>query len=53
MVRSISAVLSAENYAGFYVEVDRETVRCSVTVAESDVLGGYVLFEVASTGQWD
>ena len=53
MVRSFSAVLSAENYVGFYVEVDRDTVRFSVTVAESDVLRGYVLFEVGSTGQWE
>ena len=52
-MRSISAVLSGENYVGFYVEVDRDTVRCSVTVAESEVLRGYVLFELGSTGQWE
>ena len=53
MVRTISAVLGAEDYVGFYVEVDRNTVRCSATVAESDVLRGYFLFEVGSTGQWE
>ena len=53
VVRTISSVLSAENYVGLYVEVDRDTVRCSVTVAESDVLRGYVLFEVGSSGQWE
>ena len=53
VVRTISSVLSAENYVGLYVEVDRDTVRCSVTIAESEVLRGYILFEVMSTGQWE
>ena len=53
VVRTISSVLSAENYVGLYVELDRDTVRCSVTIAESDVLRGYVLLEVVSTGQWE
>ena len=53
VVRAISAVLSAGNYVGSYVEIDRDMVRCSATVAESAVLRGYVLFEVESTGQWE
>ena len=36
MVRSISTVLCAGNRVGFYVELDRSVLRCSVTVAELD-----------------
>ena len=52
-MRAISAVLSAGTYVGLYVEIEQDTVRCSATVAGSDVLRGYVLFEVVSTGHWE
>ena len=53
MVRSLSAVLCAENRVGLYVDLDRNVLRCSVTVVESDVLRGYILFELSATGQWE
>ena len=53
-VGSISAVVCAEAPVGLHVELDRNVLRCSsVTVAESDVLRGYVLFKVGATGQWE
>ena len=52
-VRSISTVLCEENRVGFYVELDRNVLRSSVTVAESDMLRGYILFEVGAIGRWE
>ena len=53
MVRSILSDLCAEPHVGLYVELDRNVLRCSVTVAESEVMRGYIRFEVAATGQWE
>ena len=53
MVRSISTDWCAGNSVGFYVELDRNVLRCSVTVAEMGMLRGYILFEVGANGQWE
>ena len=38
VVRLISSVLCAEAHVGLYVELDRNLLRCSDTVADSNVL---------------
>ena len=53
VVRSISMSLCGECPVGFYVEVERNIVRCSVTVAECDSLRGCVLFEVVAMEDWE
>ena len=51
VVRSISTVLWAGNRVGFYVDLDRNVLRCSVTVAESDMLRGYILLGLLGCGK--
>ena len=53
MVRSISTDLCAGKRVGFYVELDRNVLRCSATVAEMGMLRGYILFEVGAIGPWE
>ena len=50
MVRSISTDLCAGKRVGFYVELDRNVLRCSATVAEMGMLRGYIQFEVGAIG---
>ena len=50
VVRTLAASLCGENPVGLYLELDRSVVRCSVSVAEADVVQGVVLFEVVATG---
>ena len=53
VVLSISTDLCAGKRVGLYVELDRNVLRCSVTVAEMGMLRGYILFEVRAIGQWE
>ena len=53
MVRSISMALCGECPVGFYLELKRNVVRCSVTVADTEALQGYVLFELVAIRDWE
>ena len=53
VVRTISASLCRESPVGLYLDWDRNVVRCSVSVAESDAVRGVVLFEVIATENWE
>ena len=49
VVRSIKSLLCVNQSAGFNLEVDRNAVRYSVTLAKDDSLQGYTLFETGVT----